>query len=86
MFEIQKQSSGNVTVNVIPVKKLSKAAEKLIGKRPVYDISLRSGNGKKITAFGNGTATVFLSYKAEKKEAIGGLYAVYVDEKEKLPK
>lgn len=83
MFEIQKQSSGNVTVNVIPVKKLSKAAEKLIGKRPVYDISLRSGNGKKITAFGNGTATVFLSYKAEKKEAIGGLYAVYVDEKEK---
>ncbi|AVM69160.1 hypothetical protein C3V36_07840 [Lachnospiraceae bacterium oral taxon 500] len=86
MFEIQKQSSGNVTVNVIPVKKLSKAAEKLIGKRPVYDISLRSGNGKKITAFGNGTATVFLSYKAEKKEAIGGLYAVYVDEKEKASK
>ena len=86
IFEIQKQSSGNVTVNVIPVKKLSKAAEKLIGKRPVYDISLRSGNGKKITAFGNGTATVFLSYKAEKKEAIGGLYAVYVDEKEKASK
>lgn len=83
MFEIQKQSSGNVTVNVIPVKKLSKAAEKLIGKRPVYDISLRSGNGKKITDFGNGKATVFLSYKAEKNEAIGGLYAVYVDEKEK---
>ena len=86
IFEIKKQSSGNVTVNVIPVKKLSKAAEKLIGKRPVYDISLRSGNGKKITAFGNGTATVFLSYKAEKKEAIGGLYAVYVDEKEKASK
>lgn len=83
IFEIKKQSSGNVTVNIIPVKKLSKAAEKLIGKRPVYDISLRSGNGKKITAFGNGTATVFLSYKAEKNEAIGGLYAVYVDEKEK---
>lgn len=83
MFEIQKQSSGNVTVNVIPVKKLSKAAEKLIGKRSVYDISLRSGNGKKITDFGNGKATVFLSYKAEKNEAIGGLYVVYVDEKEK---
>ena len=86
IFEIKKQSSGNVTVNIILVKKLSKAAEKLIGKRPVYDISLRSGNGKKITAFGNGTATVFLSYKAEKKEAIGGLYAVYVDEKEKASK
>ena len=83
IFEIKKQSNGDVSINVIPVKKLSKAAEKLIGKRPVYDISLRSGNGKKITDFGNGKATVFLSYKAEKNEAIGGLYAVYVDEKEK---
>ncbi len=86
IFEIKKQSKGEVSLNVIPVKKLSGEAKNHIGKRPVYDISLRSGNGKKITAFGNGTATVFLSYKAEKKEAIGGLYAVYVDEKEKASK
>ncbi|RRD92753.1 hypothetical protein EII17_13660 [Clostridiales bacterium COT073_COT-073] len=83
IFEIKKQSKGEVSLNVIPVKKLSGEAKNHIGKRPVYDISLSSGNGKKITAFGNGKATVFLSYKAEKKEVIGGLYAVYVDEKEK---
>ena len=65
------------------MKKLSKEPKKLIGNRPVYDISLSNGNGKKITDFGNGTATVLLSYKLEKTEIIGGLYAVYVDEKER---
>ena len=83
VFEIKKQSEGDVSVHVIPIKKLSKEAEKLIGNRSVYDISLSNGNGKKITDFGNGTATVFLSYKPEKKETIGGLYAVYVDKEEK---
>ncbi len=83
IFEIKKQSKGEVSLNVIPVKKLSGEAKNHIGKRPVYDISLRGGQGQKITDFGNGKATVFLSYKAEKNEAIGGLYAVYVDEKEK---
>nr|WP_315104254.1 S-layer homology domain-containing protein [uncultured Catonella sp.] len=81
VFEIKKQSSRNVLLNIIPMKKLSKKAKKHIGKRPIYDISIRAGNSKKITAFGNGKATVFLSYKAEKKETIGGLYAVYVNEK-----
>ena len=83
VFEIKKQSEGDVSVHVIPIKKLSKEAEKLIGNRSVYDTSLSNGNGKKITDFGNGTATVFLSYKPEKKETIGGLYAVYVDKEEK---
>ncbi len=83
IFEIKKQSNGDVSVNVIPIKKLSKEAEKLIGNRSVYDISLSYGNGKKITDFGDGIVAVFLSYKPEKNEAIGGLYAVYVDEKEK---
>ena len=84
IFEIKKQSKGELFVTIIPVKKLSEEAQKHIGKRPVYDISLRGGQGQKITAFGNGKATVFLSYEAEKKEAIGGLYAVYVDEKERV--
>ena len=83
IFEIKKQSKGEVSLNVIPVKKLSGEAKNHIGGRPVYDISLSGGQGQKITDFGNGKATVFLSYKAEKNEAIGGLYAVYVDEKEK---
>ena len=83
VFEIKKQSEGDVSVTIIPMKKLSKEPKKLIGNRPVYDISLSNGNGKKITDFGNGTATVLLSYKLEKTEIIGGLYAVYVDEKER---
>ena len=84
IFEIKKQSKGELFVTIIPVKKLSEEAQKHIGKRPVYDISLRGGQGQKITVFGNGKATVFLSYEVEKKEAIGGLYAVYVDEKERV--
>ena len=83
IFEIKKQGNGDVSVHIDPIKKLSEEAKKLIGNRPVYDISLSYGNGKKITDLGNGTATVFLFYKPEKNEAIGGLYAVYVDEKEK---
>uniref|UniRef100_UPI0028D8059C S-layer homology domain-containing protein n=1 Tax=Filifactor alocis TaxID=143361 RepID=UPI0028D8059C len=83
VFGIKKQSKGDVLVTIIPMKKLSKEPKKLIGNRPVYDISLSNGNGKKITDFGNGTATVLLSYKLEKTETIGGLYAVYVDEKER---
>ena len=83
VFGIKKQSKGDVSVTIIPMKKLSKEPKKLIGNRPVYDISLSNGNGKKITDFGNGTATVLLSYKLEKTETIGGLYAVYVDEKER---
>ena len=83
VFGIKKQSKGDVSVTIIPMKKLSKEPKKLIGNRPVYDISLSNGNGKKITDFGNGTATVLLSYKLEKTEIIGGLYAVYVDEKER---
>lgn len=81
ILEIKKQGNGDVSVHITPIKKLSEEAKKLIGNRPVYDISLSCGNGKKITDLGSGTATAFLFYKPEKHEAIGGFYAVYVDEK-----
>ena len=83
ILEIKKQGNGDVSVHITPVKKLSEEVKKLIENRPVYDISLSFGNGKKITDLGNGIATVFLFYKPEKNEAIGGFYAVYADEKEK---
>ena len=84
IFKIKKQSKEGVSVNIISIKKLSKKAKKLIGNRPVYDISLSYGHRKKITDFENGTATIYLYYKPKKKEVIEGLYAVYVDKKGKV--
>ncbi len=39
------------------------------------------GSGKTVSNFGGGTATISVPYTPAKGEAIGGLYAVYVDAK-----
>ena len=79
--EIQKQSNGNISITIAPKTKLSASAKKMIGKRSVYDITVSYGSGETVTSFDGGVATVSIKYKPGKKEAVGGLYAVYVDEK-----
>jgi hypothetical protein len=84
LAEIQKQSSGNISINIVPNAKLSSAAKTMIGTRPIYDMTVnytKSGKNATVTSFGGGTATVSIPYTLGKKEAVGGLYAVYVDEK-----
>ncbi|GLC79399.1 S-layer homology domain-containing protein [Lacrimispora brassicae] len=81
LTEIQKQSSGNISIAIAPKTNLSDAAKKLIGTRPVYDITVGYGNGKSVSSFGGGVATVSIPYTLGKNEAVGGLYAVYVDAK-----
>jgi glucan-binding YG repeat protein len=84
LAEIQKQSSGNISINIVPNAKLSSAAKTMIGTRPVYDMTVnytKSGKNATVTSFGGGTATVSIPYTLGKKEAVGGLYAVYMDEK-----
>ena len=81
LAEIQKQSSGNISIAIAPKTKLSGAAKKMIGTRPVYDITVGYGSGKSVSSFGGGVATVSIPYTLGKNEAVGGLYAVYVDAK-----
>ena len=81
LAEIQKQSSGNISIAIAPKTNLSDVAKKMIGTRPVYDITVGYGSGKTVSSFGGGIATVSIPYTLGKNEAVGGLYAVYVDAK-----
>lgn len=86
LVEIQKQSSGNVTITIKPAQNLSAAAKKLIGTRPVYDITVsyvKDGKSIVVSAFNGGIATISIPYKPGKNEAAGYLYGVYVDAKGK---
>lgn len=83
---IQKQTSGNLTINIEPVKANSSSAKKIIGKRQTYDINInyiKKGKKAKITTLKEGNVTVGIPYTLGKKEVVGGLYGVYVDEKGK---
>jgi len=81
LAEIQKQSTDNISIAIAPKANLSDAAKKIIATRPVYDITVGYGSGKSVSSFGAGIATVSIPYTLGKKEAVGGLYAVYVDAK-----
>lgn len=80
--ELDKQSTGTVTVSAKMQTKLSKAAKALIGSRPVWDITVhyqKNGKTKYISSFGRGTVTLGIAYKAASKEKTGSLCGVYVD-------
>ena len=84
LAEIQKQSTGNISITIVPNAKLSASAKTMIGTRPVYDLTVsytKDGKNATVSSFGGGTATVSVPYTPAKGEAIGGLYAVYVDAK-----
>ncbi|WP_207736173.1 S-layer homology domain-containing protein [Fusibacter ferrireducens] len=81
LAEIQKQSTGDIRITIAPKTNLSAVAKQMIGTRPVYDATVGYGNGKSVSSFGGGIATVSIPYTLGKNEAVGGLYAVYVDAK-----
>lgn len=84
LVEIRKQSSGDVTITIKPARNLSVAAKKLIGSRPVYDITVSYVKNSKplvISAFNGGITTISIPYKPSENEATGYLYGVYVDAK-----
>lgn len=81
---IQSQSSGNVTIKVVPVRNTSSGAKKMIGSRPMYDIIISYIKDSKmatISAFEGGIATISIPYTPEKGEVIRYLHGVYVDNK-----
>ena len=80
--ELDKQSTGTVTVSAKKLTKLSDSATKLIGNRPVYDITIsyqKNGKTKYVGNFGKGAVTLGLAYKATANEKSGNLFGVYVD-------
>lgn len=82
--EIQRQSTGSITITIKPVQNLSAAAKKLIGKRPVYDVTIsyvKDGKTVNITSLGKGSAALSFPYTPDINEAVGYLFGVYVDGK-----
>ncbi|WP_352406439.1 S-layer homology domain-containing protein [Acetoanaerobium noterae] len=80
--EIDKQSTGTVTVFAKKLTKLSAAAKALIGSRPVFDITVsyqKNGKTEYVSNFGKGVVTLGIAYKASGKENKGNLFGVYVD-------
>jgi hypothetical protein len=80
--EINKQSSGAVTVSANLQTKLSTEAKALIGSRPVFDITIAhhsNGKAENITNFGKGTLALSIKYKAADNETTDALTGVYVD-------
>lgn len=84
--EIDRQSSGTVTVSASRLTKLSDAAKKLVGNRPVFNITVgyqKNGQTALVSNFGNGAVTLGIAYKSTDKERTGNLFGVYVDKKGK---
>ena len=84
--EIQKQSSGSISITIAPATGLSKEAKALLGNRPVYNITIsyvKDGKTANVTSLGSGTATLSIPYTPGKNEAVGYLFGVYVDAKGK---
>ncbi|WP_313133515.1 S-layer homology domain-containing protein [Anaerocolumna sp.] len=81
LAEIQKQTTGDITIRLTPIKDLFTGAKAVIGTRPAYNITISDSSGKTVTSLGSGTATLSIPYTPAIGEALGGLYAVYVNEK-----
>ncbi|WP_197055545.1 S-layer homology domain-containing protein [Intestinimonas butyriciproducens] len=81
--EVDKQSTGTVMVSAKKLTKLSDAAKKLIGSRPVFEITVsyqKNGKTEHVSSFGKGTVTLGITYSAASNEKTGSLFGVYVDQ------
>ena len=79
---IDKKGEGDINLSIDSVTKLSAKEKKIAGKRPVYKISLKSGETK-ITDLGEGKAKISLPYNKTAKEKSTGLYVAYFNKKGK---
>ncbi|MEG1779603.1 MAG: S-layer homology domain-containing protein, partial [Oscillospiraceae bacterium] len=84
--EIQKQAGGDAVINAskADVSKLSKEAQKEIGNRPVFNLSITGKDGKNISDFGGGSATVSIPYTLQPGENPNNLQAYFIDAKGEL--
>lgn len=78
---ISHVTKSSVTVKVTPVTKLSSAAKKLIGTRPVFKISISDEKGKIITNFNKGKLSLSIPYSITAKEKADNLHLIYINSK-----
>ena len=80
--EIDKKMNSVVTFSIQKVdnKKLSAKAKKIIGERPVYDLSVTGGKKKQSFKLKHGQVHVAISYQASKKENKEKIFAYKIDE------
>ena len=79
---IDKKGEGDINLSIDSVTKLNAKEKKITGKRPVYKISLKSGETK-ITDLGEGKAKISIPYNKPAKEKATGLYVAYFNKKGK---
>lgn len=73
--QIDKVTTGIVTIDAKPVAALSNSAKKLIGARPVFDITIKDSKGNKVTNLDDGNITLGIRYTPSSTERTGNLYA-----------
>ncbi len=79
--EIQKQSNETINISIAPQAILSDSAKRIIGSRPVYELTVNSGAGKTVSGFGAGNVLVTIPYTLGANEKASNVQAVYVDTK-----
>ena len=80
----QAKSDVNITATRVGNNKLKGNAKKSIGSRPVFDLTVNYGSGKKVKNFGTGRVSVTIPYTLVANEKAGNVQAVYVDVKGKV--
>ena len=82
IVEMNEQSNGAVTVSAGAQTKLSAAAKRLIGARPVFNILVgyrKDDRVEYVTNFGKGVVVLGIAYDAADEEKPANLIGVYVD-------
>lgn len=80
--EIDKQSIGMVTVSAVNQTKLSKAAKKLIGARPVCVVTInyvKRGKIRTITNLRRGNIIISIPYALDIDETTGSIFGVAIN-------
>ena len=85
---LNRQADSDIQIKTVTVNntKLSGKAKKLIGKHPVYDLSISDNNGTKITKLGKGKVTISIPYKLGKKEKAENIAVYFIDKRGNVKK
>ena len=85
---LNRQADSDIRIKAVTVNntKLSGKAKKLIGKHPVYDLSISDNNGTKITKLGKGKVTISIPYKLGKKEKAENIAVYFIDKRGNVKK
>ncbi len=75
----------SVNINILEKSLLPQNLKNIVGDRPVYDITLKSGD-KIISDLGSGTVSVEIPYTLRKGEDPAGIIVYYMDDQGKLTK